>query len=95
MAAEKTASSARHSGAVFAAAALVLLLLPGDGSGSGSGGGGVGGAGKDKIRSVTLPGDVILGESPFCAYYSFGDRFPVTLVDLYKVLLASEKLGKV
>ena len=63
MAAEKTASSARHSGAVFAAAALVLLLLPGDGSGSGSGGsGGGGGADKDKIRSVTLPGDVILGE---------------------------------
>ena len=93
MAAEKTASSARHSGAVFAAAALVLLLLPGDGSGSGSGG--VGGADKDKIRSVTLPGDVILGECPFCTYYSFGDRFPVTLVDLYKVLLASEKLEKV
>ena len=77
MAAEKTASSARHSGAVFAAVALVLLLLPGDGSGSGSGGvgGSGGGADKDKIRSVTLPGDVILGESPFCTYYSFWRSF--------------------
>ena len=69
MAAEKTSSSARHSGAVFAAAALVLLLLPGDGSGSGSGG--VGGADKDKIRSVTLPGDVILGELVSFLNYSF------------------------